>query len=420
MDVCIIGAGLLGLSTAYRLAELGCSVCVVDSREGVGLETSFANGSMLHASQATPWNEPGILSAAIKMLGKEDAALLIRAKALPGMLRWGYRFVRESRPQRYAINVSKNARLARYSLETLRQIRTDTNIQYQQNISGTIKLFRSERVFQHALSFTQRFDELRIPYELLELETLIKLEPALAPIKQQLRGGMYFPGDEIGDAFLYCQALHQLCEERGVQFIFNCKIEGFEKRGAGIRAAIHTQGRVEASQFVIAASSYSPLLGRKAGVRLPIQPVKGYSLTVPIGAWQKPPAIAVIDEEMHAAVCPLGSCLRVAGTAEFAGYDNVVTPSRINNLVFLLENLYPEYRRHFNNTEAQSWTGLRPMTPDGVGIMSRTSVENLFINSGHGHLGWTMAPGAGKALADMMVTGRADIDMQDYSLSRFQ
>ena len=419
MNVCIVGAGLLGLSTAYHLARLGSDVCVVERRGSVGLETSFANGGMLHASQATPWNEPGILKTALKMVGKEDAALLIRAKALPHMLSWGFQFVRESRPERYAVNLSKNAKLARYSIDTLQEIRDATNIQYEQNNNGTIKLFRSEQVFQHALNFTHRFDELAIPYELLDVNTLIKLEPALAPIEQQLRGGMYFPSDEIGDAYLYCQTLHRACEALGVRFHFDCEVSGFEEQSRTVSAVLHAEGKISADQFVIAASSYSPTLARRLGISLPIQPVKGYSLTTPVGSWSRPPKIAVIDEEMHAAVCPLGSRLRVAGTAEFAGYDQTVTQTRVNNLVSLLENLYPEYGAHMQKGQLQSWTGLRPMTPDGVGIMSPTKIANLFINSGHGHLGWTMAPGAGKALADLMVKGRADIDMDDYSLSRF-
>ena len=420
MNVCIVGAGLLGLSTAYHLARMGSAVCVVDRRESVGLETSFANGGMLHASQAAPWNEPGILGTAIKMLGKEDAALLIRTKVLPHMLLWGLRFVRESRPARYAINLGKNAKLARYSIDTLREIREAENIQYDQNTNGTIKLFRSEQVLQHALNFTHRFDELAIPYELLEVDKLIALEPALAPIEADLRGGMYFPSDEIGDAFLYCQALQLACEQLGVQFNFDCDVTGFEQLSGKVSAVLHASGKIPAEQFVIAASSYSPCLSRQLGVRLPIQPVKGYSLTAPVGAWSRPPKIAVIDEEMHAAVCPLGSRLRVAGTAEFAGYDDKVTASRVDNLVSLLRKLYPEYREHMRESELQSWTGLRPMTPDGVGIMSRTKIPNLFINSGHGHLGWTMAPGAGKALADLMIKGQADIDMDDYSLDRFR
>lgn len=420
MNVCIVGAGLLGLSTAYHLARLGKEVCVVDRREGVGLETSFANGGMLHASQAAPWNEPGILTAALKMLGKEDAALLIRAKALPGMLAWGMRFVRESRPERYALHLSKNARLARYSIDVLREVREATGIEYEQNNNGTIKLFRSDHVLQHALNFTHRFDELAIPYELLEVEKLVALEPALEPIKAELCGGMYFPSDEIGDAFLYCQALQKACEQLGVQFEFNCGITGFEKRAGRLVAALHANGGIAAEHFVLAGGSYSPKLSRELGIGLPIQPVKGYSLTAPVGSWPKPPKIAVIDEEMHAAVCPLGNRLRVAGTAEFAGYDLDLTTTRVNNLIALLQKLYPAYSDYMFESELKSWTGLRPMTPDGVGIMSGTKISNLFINSGHGHLGWTMAPGAGKALADLIVRGQADIEMDDYSLGRFQ
>ncbi|MGR8948635.1 MAG: D-amino acid dehydrogenase [Gammaproteobacteria bacterium] len=419
MEVCVIGAGLLGLSTAYRLAELGCSVCVIDRNNGVGLETSFANGSMLHASQANPWNEPGILGAAVKMLGKEDAALLIRAKALPRMMTWGLEFVRQSRPECYATNIGKNARLARYSIAVIGEMRAALDLQYKHNSCGTAKVFRSESGFEHARSFIGQIEDLDIPYELLNVEQLVALEPALAPIQRDLKGGMFFPSDEVGDAYEYCVALQRACEDLGVQFLFDVEVTHLEKGRTKIRAAVHEKGQVAADLFAIACGSYSPGLVRRLGIKLPIQPVKGYSITTPVDSWQTPPHVAVIDEDMHAAVCPLGDNLRVAGTAEFAGFDKSLTPSRINNLVALLRNLYPEYTPHLDEQKIQGWAGLRPMTPDGVGIMGATKLPNLFINSGHGHLGWTMAAGAGRALADLMINGKGEIDIEQYGLGRF-
>ena len=419
MHVVVTGAGLLGLSTAYSLATHGCLVTVIERNSSVALETSFANGGMLHASQANPWNEPGILGAAIRMLGKEDAALLIRAKALPRMLFWGMDFVRQSRREHYSTNLSKNARLARYSIGVIGQIRERLDLQYHHSDCGTLKIFRTKAAFEHAREFIDRYENLDIPYQLLDTQQLVAEEPALAAIGDRLYGGMLFSGDQVGDAYEYCVALYRACKELGVEFQFNVEVTHFEKAREKIRAAVHSNGQIAGDQFVIACGSYSPKVMRKLRVSVPIQPVKGYSITVPTDSWQESPTIAVIDEEMHAAVCPLGKNLRVAGTAEFAGYDKNLTASRIENLVSLLKGVYPEFIPHFDEQKMQSWTGLRPMTPDGVGIMSATKIGNLFINSGHGHLGWTMAPGAGQALADLMVTGTSELSIEDYSLRRF-
>lgn len=420
MKVVVIGAGLLGLSTAYNLRKAGAEVCIVERNSAPALETSFANGGMLHASQANPWNEPGILTAAIKMLGREDAALLIRAKALPGMFSWGLRFLRHSRPRRYAENLSKNARLARYSLSVLQEMRDSIELDYDQQLLGTIKMFRSQAALAHAVSFAHRFDELGIPYEVCDVARLITLEPALGAVKDSIAGALYFPSDEVGDAYKYCLALHRWCQNNGVALMFDCAAEGFEIEQSKVNSVLTNQAAIAADNVVIACGSYSTGLARRAGVALPIQPVKGYSITLPIDEWREPPKIAVIDDEMHAAVCPLGDRLRVAGTAEFAGFDQHLTPSRINNLVTLLKNLYPGYTPYYRDETVQAWAGLRPMTYDGVGIMGKTRLSNLYINAGHGHLGWTMAAGAGRAISDLMIGTSSELAVADYALERFE
>ena len=419
MKVIIVGAGLLGISTAYFLRGAGAEVTVIERRSAPALETSFANGGMLHASQSNPWNEPGIFTAALKMLGKEDAALLIRAKALPAMLAWGYRFIRESRPHRYAENLSKNARLARFSLDALTEIREHTAIDFDHKANGTIKMFREKDGFEQALKFCHRFDELDIPYEILDAGELVNLEPALAAIQGGLAGGVYFPSDEIGDAHKFCHSLYQWCEQNGVEFLFDTPVDNIRTSGSRVLELTAEDKKFVADNYVIACGSYSPIIANYAGVELPINPVKGYSITVPVGDWPEAPVIAVIDEQMHAAVCPLGDRIRVAGTAEFAGYDMHLTNSRVVNLISLLKNVYPGYEPYLDESQLERWTGLRPMTHDGVGITGATSLENLFVNSGHGHLGWTMAPGAGKALAALMSNENCSLDVSDYSLARF-
>ena len=420
MRIVVVGAGLLGLTTAWYLRQHGCDVRVIDRAEGPGRETSFANGGMLHASQANPWNEPGVLGHALRMLGREDAALLFRLRALPFMLGWGLRFIRHSSPARYLRNFEKNAHLARYSLAMMADLRASIGTDYHYEARGTLKLFRTPAGVAAAAQMCRQLADWGIAFEVVDGAGAIALEPALAPIRDKLAGGLFFPADESGDAQRFCELLAAHCATRGVVFEYGSTIKRLLRSGDRLLGVSTMQGAYhEADAFVLAAGSYTTPLAAQAGLAVPVQPAKGYSITVPGAAWAGRPTLPVIDDHLHAAVCPLGDRLRVAGTAEFAGYDLRLTPARVGNLFRLLQQLYPAFTPHLDPARALSWTGLRPMSADGVGIMGRTAIGNLYLNTGHGPLGWTMAAGAGKLVADE-IAGRAPaLDLAPYRLARF-
>ena len=420
MRIVVVGAGLLGLTTAWYLRQHGCDVRVIDRAEGPGRETSFANGGMLHASQANPWNEPGVLGHALRMLGREDAALLFRLRALPFMFGWGLRFIRHSSPARYLRNFEKNAHLARYSLAMMADLRASIGTDYHYEARGTLKLFRTPAGVAAAAQMCRQLADWGIAFEVVDGAGAIALEPALAPIGDKLAGGLFFPADESGDAHRFCELLAAHCASRGVVFEYGSTIKRLLRSGDRLLGVSTMQGAYhEADAFVLAAGSYTTPLAAQAGLAVPVQPAKGYSITVPGADWAGRPTLPVIDDHLHAAVCPLGDRLRVAGTAEFAGYDLRLTPARVGNLFRLLQQLYPAFTPYLDPARALSWTGLRPMSADGVGIMGRTAIGNLYLNTGHGPLGWTMAAGAGKLVADE-IAGRAPaLDLAPYRLARF-
>ena len=419
MRVIVIGGGLLGLTTAWFARAHGMEVTVLERESGVGRATSFANGGMLHASQANPWNEPGVFWHALKMLGKEDAALLVRLKALPYLLGWGWQFVRHSAPQRYLKNFEKNARLAHHSLASMETLRAAIGTGYHYAARGTLKLFRSEAAVRAAEQMTHQLAEWGIAYEAVNAGRAVELEPALGGIQSAIAGGLYFPDDESGDAHRFCELLAADCRARGVKIEFNVKVKQLLRAGDRIEGMLSSVGVLSADAYVLAAGPWSPLLAAPVGVNLPVRPAKGYSLTLTTNGWQDRPSLPVIDDSLHAAVCPLGDRLRVAGTAEFAGYDLTLTPSRIDNLFHLVTQLYPAFAPHLNRETALRWCGLRPMSADGVGLMGRSTLANLYLNTGHGPLGWTMAAGAGQLVADELAGQTPGLDLAPYRLARF-
>lgn len=419
MRIVVIGAGLLGLTTAHFLRRAGAEVMVCERRDGPGLETSFANGGMLHASQANPWNEPGVLWQVLRQFGREDSALLIRPRALPGMLGWVWRFFRNATPQRYLANVERNARLATFSLATLHTEFHTLAPAFARAEFGTLKIYRTPAALDIAVRVAERCRAWNVRYEVLDGAAAVRLEPALAPVAGELSGAIHFADDVSGDAHLFCTALAARCADAGVVFTFGRAVERIAITGGRFAAVMVDGERIAADACVIAGGSASRALAASAGLRVPVQPVKGYSITVPLTDWPVAPHVPVIDEHFHAAVCPLGAWLRVAGTAEFAGFDPRLTAARIDNLFALLRRIYPLGASHVVRAQAQPWCGFRPMSPDGVGIMGATRIGGLFLNTGHGHLGWTMAPGAGKLVAQAVLGVPPDIALAAFALDRF-
>ena len=418
MRIVVVGSGLLGVSSAWFLARDGHEVTVIERASSVAQGTSFANAGMLTPSMADPWNAPGILWHLLRWLGREDAPFLLRPSALPSMIGWGLGFIANASPRRFARAMESNLRLASYSLATLRELRASLALCYDECAKGTIKVFRDARAFEHAIARNETLQQLGLTVRALGPREVASVEPALADVADRLVGGLHCPDDESGDARCYTELLAEKARAGGVRFVFDTEVTGFESEGAALAAALAGSQRYDADAFVVAAGCWSPLLLSRIGVSLPVRPVKGYSITVPFGAWPTPPCMPVIDDYMHIAATPLGQRLRVAGTAEIAGYDTRLTTGRIDNLFGMLLRLFPSFAPHLDRANAAPWAGLRPMSADGVPRIGRLRHENLYVNTGQGHLGWTMSAGSARLLADLIAGRKPHVDPAPYSPER--
>jgi len=417
MRVVIIGAGLLGLTSACFLSGYGCEVTVFEREAGPGLQTSFANGGLLTPSMPEPWNSPGSWRMLLASLFRSDLPLKLHARALPDLSVWGLRFLCNSRIARFKANTSRNLRLALYSAGVLSDLRRTAGIQPGCATTGTLKVFRDARSLEIAVQAGQLLAAQGLRLQGLSRAQVIDLEPALAPVGDQLAGGIYYPDDETGDAYEFCVGLADWLRGQGVRFCFGQEIQSIEmhsNRFTGVRTVV---SEIDADACVVAAGSYSPLVMRSLGIDLPVRPAKGYSVTFESAVPLSPLRIPVVDDHLHAAVVPLGSAIRVAGTAEFAGYDRSLSLARVDNLIGLMKRVLPDAR--LEGASVKPWCGLRPMSADGVPIISRTRIGNLFVNAGHGHLGWTLAAGSGRLLADLVCSREPAIEADAYSLLRF-
>jgi len=421
MRIVIIGAGLLGVSTAWFLAKSGNEVVVIDRRSAPALETSFANGGMLTPSQAAPWNTPGIAWQILRQLGHDESPIRIKFSRLAGLAGWGAAFLRYSASQHFRNNLQKNIRLARYSLDQVKQIRQQLGIQYDHRDQGTLKIFHDVAALRNSLALLETAAPEKIRYELLNQQAVIALEPALEPVGKALAGGLYFPDDESGDAHRFCQELATASSLAGVSFQYDTTLTAMVRQGNRIQSVRTTSGDLTADLYILAAGSYSHMLAQSIDLRLPIYPVKGYSLTIEtLHTIRRLPALPVIDELRHIAVTPLGRRLRIAGKAELAGYDTTIDTRRSGLLLKFFRQLYPELANGLGLDAIHPWTGLRPYTCDGVPLIGPCNIDNLILNTGHGHLGWTLAAGSGKLIADLVNGNNTGLDLAPYALARFQ
>ncbi|MBI3897722.1 MAG: D-amino acid dehydrogenase [Gammaproteobacteria bacterium] len=417
MKVLVLGSGTIGVSTAYYLTKAGHEVTVLERQNGAALETSFANAGEVSPGYSAPWAGPALPLKAITWLFMKHRPLVIWPKLDPAMWRWIASLLRNCTTARYELNKSRMLRLAGYSRDCLRELRAQTGIQYDQRTQGTLQLFRTQRQFDSVQTDMSILDRFGVAYEKLDRDSCIRVEPALSLVKEKFVGGLRLPGDETGDCFKFTHNLAALAEELGATFRFNTRIRYIRSDGARITGVVTDVGEFVADAYVVALGSYSPLLLQSLGLRLPVFPIKGYSITVPIADASGAPESTVMDETYKVAVTRLGDRIRVGGTAELAGYSLKLRDARRQTLNYVVNDLFP---RGGDLSRSTFWTGLRPMTPDGTPLVGKTRYANLFLNTGHGTLGWTMSAGSGRVLADVISGRPADIDLSGLTLERYR
>ena len=417
MHAIVIGSGVIGTTTAYYLNRLGYQVTVLDRQPRSGLETSFANAGQISPGYSAPWAGPGIPMKAIKWMLSEHSPLVIRPSKMDAtMFRFIVMMMRNCTAARYHINKARMLKVAEYSRQALDELRKETGISYDERTRGTLQVFRTDAQVQGAKKDTDILEECNIPYESLDVDACIAAEPALKHVREKIRGGLRLPLDETGDCLMFTQNLAVTCITKGVVFRYGVNIEALLMNNGKISGVKTDQGVLTADQYVMALGSYSPQLLKPVGIDIPVYPVKGYSITVPIVNPEDAPVSTVMDETYKVAITRLGDRVRVAGTAELTGHDLSLREERRQTVRFVVSDMFPKAA---NMTEDNFWTGLRPMTPDGTPVIGATPHSNLFINTGHGTLGWTMACGSGRLLADIMAGQKSDIDLEGLDMRRY-
>jgi len=416
MRVLVLGSGVIGTTIAYYLARDGHEVEVVERQPGPGLETSFANAGEISPGYSAPWAGPGVPLKAIQWLLMHHSPLVIKPMLDPAMWRWGLAMLRNCTASRYRINKGRMVRVAEYSRDCLKQLRADIGIDYDHREQGTLQLFRTQKQLDGTAKDIAILQEYGVPYQLLDREGYLQYEPALSGVKEKFVGALRLPGDETGDCHLFTQALAQRAAQLGVRFRFDTEIQTIEREGSRITGVRTASERLKADRYVLALGSYSTRMLAPLGIRIPVYPVKGFSITVPITREDLAPESTIMDETHKVAVTRLGDRIRVGGTAQLSGFDLNLDQSRRRTLEFVVSDLFP----HGGDVQrAEFWTGLRPMTPDGTPIIGETPIENLLLSTGHGTLGWTMATGTGRVMADLIAGRQPEISMEGLSVARY-
>jgi D-amino-acid dehydrogenase len=416
MRVVVLGSGVIGVASAYYLAEAGHEVVVLDRQEGPALETSFANAGEVSPGYSSPWAAPGIPIKALKWLFMRHRPLFIWPTPAPAKVRFGLMMLRNCTSARYELNKSRMVPIAEYSRNLLRELRVKAGITYDERSRGLLQLFRSQKMLEGTAKDIAILGKFGVPYELLDAQGCTRVEPALARVREKIAGGLRLPGDETGDCFKFTNALAALCRQLGVEFRYGTPIEGILTEGGKVTGVATPQGTVTGDAYVVALGSYSPLLLRRIGIDLPVYPVKGYSITVPITDPAGAPESTVMDETHKVAITRLGDRIRVGGMAELDGYNTTLRPSRRATLEHVVTDLYPDGG---DVQKASFWCGLRPMTPDGPPVIGQAKYGNLWLNTGHGTLGWTMSCGSGRVVADMIAGKKPAIDTEGLDLGRY-
>ena len=416
MRVIVLGSGIIGVASAHYLAEAGHEVVVLDRQEGPALETSYANAGEVSPGYASPWAAPGIPLKALKWLFMRHRPLFIWPTPQLDKIRWGLRMLRNCTAARYEINKSRMVPIAEYSRDLLRALREKAGIDYDERSQGTLQLFRSQKMLDGTAKDIAILEKFAVPYELLDRAGCIGVEPALARVQEKFVGGLRLTGDETGDCFKFTQSLAARAAQAGVKFLYGSSIERLLGEGGRIGGVVTDRGTLSADAYLVAMGSYSPKLLAPIGIDIPVYPVKGYSITVPITDPDGAPQSTIMDETHKVAVTRLGDRIRVGGTAELAGFSLALREPRRRTLEHVVTDLFPTGG---DVSKASFWCGLRPMTPDGTPIVGPTRYANLHLATGHGTLGWTMAAGTGRVIADLVSGRKPEISLDGLTLARY-
>ncbi|MCD1608250.1 D-amino acid dehydrogenase [Stutzerimonas kunmingensis] len=416
MRVLVLGSGVVGTASAYYLARAGFEVVVVDRRPAVAMETSFANAGQVSPGYASPWAAPGVPLKAMKWLLQRHAPLAIKLTGDVDQYLWMAQMLRNCTAARYAVNKERMVRLSEYSRDCLDELRAETGIAYEGRQLGTTQLFRTQAQLDAAAKDIAVLQRSGVPYELLDRAGIARVEPALAKVSHKLSGALRLPNDQTGDCQMFTSRLAEMAVALGVEFRFEQNIQRLDYAGDRL-AGVWIDGKLEtADRYVLALGSYSPQMLKPLGIRAPVYPLKGYSLTVPISDPAMAPQSTVLDETYKVAITRFDQRIRVGGMAEIAGHDLSLNPRRRETLEMVVGDLYPQGG---DPSDAVFWTGLRPATPDGTPIIGATPYRNLFLNTGHGTLGWTMACGSGRVLADLLASKRPQISTEGLDIFRY-
>ena len=405
MTTVVLGAGAVGAATAWYLRKAGHDVVLVERQAEAGMETSWGNGGIIHASEVEPWSQPGMPTKIIKWLGQENAPMLLRYSAIPHIIRWGLDFARNCTPERFRENAKSNLHLALHSLKSLQEIGAEAGISYDRATRGVLKIYRSQESIEGAQRSTDYLAQHGLLYERVDPDRCVDLEPSLKDTKSTLVGALYFARDEVGDSNKFTQGLAAACAARGVQCRFGETVDRIETGGGRVQAVVTNKGRIAADTVVVALGSFTAPMLAKNGIRVPIYPVKGVSITFLRGGWNGAPTVPIIDDSKLFGIVPIGDRMRISGSAEITGYDATPAPARAQAIINNASFTFPELTRHLDIAKSRVWAGLRPVSPSGTPIIGQTRIRGLWINAGHGHLGWTLSCGSGRLVADL-ITGR--------------
>ena len=416
VKVLVFGAGVVGTAAAYYLNRAGHEVTVIERNAGAGLETSFANGGIVSAFTARPWATPEVPRMLVKWFGRQDAPYLFRLRTDWSQWSWALKFLRQCTRERFERSQEVSLRLSTYSYGCLKEVREREQIQYDQRADGVLHLFQTQEQLDSAAAAELHHSDSRFHPETIDMRRAVDIEPALATSAERYAGALFFPQDESGDAHKFTAGLAAAAEHQGVTFRYGVAVRRLQGEDGRIRAVDTDQGLVEADAYVMSLGSFSPLLLRKIGIRVPIYPLKGYSVTIPTDGHHGAPGVAIHEGSRRIVMSRLGNRLRAAGTAELTGYDASVSATRTQAILDVTMALFPECG---DATKAERWAGFRPMTPDCLPILGRTRYTNLYINTGHGSTGWTYACGSGQVVADMISGKEPEIDLSGLTADRF-